>query len=78
MATPNSGANSTATNQDAISAIADDGKKRECVFARRTGREADGNEAGDRHQRTGKHREGVGSERKCRGLHLVVAFGQAA
>ena len=56
----------------------DDGKERERVFARRTGREADGDEARNRHQRAGEHREGVGAERKCRGLHLVVAFGQPA
>ena len=55
---------------------ADDGKQRERVFARRAGRKADRDEAGDRDQRAGQHGEGIGPEREGRGLHLVVALRQ--
>ena len=66
--------NSTATTQDAHKRDADDGEQREAIFARAALGEADGDEAGDRHQRARQHRKrrrGVG---EGRGLDLVRAL----
>ena len=56
---PRSGAKSTATNQEAISAMPTTAKI-EKVYSPAALREADRHEAGHRHQRAGQHREGQG------------------
>ena len=67
MKTPVSGVNSTATTQEAISAIADDRKQREAILAGAARRKADRHEAGDGDQRAGQHRKGRGGVGEGRG-----------
>ena len=57
MRTPSSGAKMTATNQDTMRAIADDGEQREGVLAGRACGETDGNKSGDGDERAGQHGE---------------------
>ena len=58
MKTPVSGVNSTATNQEAVSAIADHGEQREAILAGAARSEADRNESRDGDERAGQHRKG--------------------
>ena len=51
----------------------DDGENRESVLARGAPREPDGDEAGDRDQGAGEHREGGRCVGEGRGVLLVVA-----
>ena len=74
MKTPVSGVNSTATNQEAISAIADDGEQREAILAGAARREADRNEAGDGDERARQHREGRGGVGEGRSGDFVGAL----
>ena len=77
MTTPKSGAKTTATNHETMSAMLTTAKSENVYSPAELGSEADRNEAGDRDQRAGEHGEGVGPERECRGLHLVVALREA-
>ncbi len=76
MATPRSGAKITATNQDTMSAMATTAKSENVYSPAELAAKPTGHEAGDRHQRAGEHREGVGAECEGGSLHLVVALRQ--
>ena len=74
MNTPVSGVNSTATNQEAISAMPTTANSVKRIFAGAALREADRDEAGDGDERAGQHREGGGGIGEGRGGDLVVAL----
>ena len=74
MKTPVSGVNSTATNQEAVSAIADDREQRKAILAGAARREADRDEPRNSDERAGQHREGGGGVGEGRSSDFVDAL----